>query len=161
MPLTKIVCTLGPATESPEVIRAMIRAGMTVARLNFSHGNAESTRQMAELVRRVAREEKRFVALMGDLQGPKIRVGTLPEEGVWLEEGHEVVLTSGPVADPRHEIPFPHPDIVFDLRMGDHILLDDGTLELEVLSVAPPAARCRVKVGGKLSSHKGVNLPGV
>lgn len=161
MPLTKIVCTLGPATESPEVIRAMIRAGMTVARLNFSHGNVASTRQMAELVRRVAREEKRFVALMGDLQGPKIRVGTLPEDGVWLEEGHEVMLTSGPVGDPQHEIPFPHPDIVFDLRMGDHILLDDGTLELEVLSVAPPAARCRVQVGGKLSSHKGVNLPGV
>ncbi|OQA16837.1 MAG: Pyruvate kinase [Chloroflexi bacterium ADurb.Bin360] len=161
MPLTKIVCTLGPATESPEVIRAMIRAGMTVARLNFSHGGAEGKHQMAELIRRVAHEENRFVALMGDLQGPKIRVGKLPEGGVPLEEGREIILTSGPIADPQHEIPFPHPDIILDLRIGDHILLDDGTLELEVLAVMPPAARCRVKVGGMLSSNKGVNLPGV
>ncbi len=161
MPLTKIVCTLGPATESPEVIRAMIRAGMTVARLNFSHGGAEGNRKMAEMVRRVAEEENRFVALMGDLQGPKIRVGRLPDGGVMLEEGREIVLTSGSIADPKHEVPFPHPDIILDLRIGDHILLDDGTLELEVLSVTPPAARCRVKVGGKLSSNKGVNLPGV
>lgn len=161
MPLTKIVCTLGPATESPEVIRAMIRAGMTVARLNFSHGSAEDKRQTAELVRRVAREENRFVALMGDLQGPKIRVGKLPSAGVVLEKGHEIVLTSGPVTDPQREIPFPHPDIIPDLRSGDHLLLDDGALELEVLAVTPPAARCRVKVGGVLTSNKGVNLPGV
>lgn len=161
MPLTKIVCTLGPATASPEVIRAMIRAGMTVARLNFSHGGAESKRQMAELIRRVAEEEDRFVALMGDLQGPKIRVGKLPDGGVLLEEGREIVFTSGPISDPQVEIPFPHPDIILDLRIGDHILLDDGTLELEVLAVSPPAARCRIKVGGMLTSNKGVNLPGV
>ena len=151
--VAKIVATLGPSSSDETTLRELITAGMDVARLNFSHGNAESTRQMAELVRRVAREEKRFVALMGDLQGPKIRVGTLPEDGVWLEEGHEVVLTSGSVADPRHEIPFPHPDIVFDLRMGDHILLDDGTLELEVLSVAPPAATSAARCGSAHSSR--------
>ena len=78
MPLTKIVCTLGPATEDPEVIRAMIDAGMTVARLNFSHGTPDEKRSTAEMVRRVAAEEGRYIALMGDLQGPKIRVGTLP-----------------------------------------------------------------------------------
>ena len=161
MPLTKIVCTLGPATESPETIRAMIRAGMTVARLNFSHGTHEDKRRMAEMVRRIANEENRFVALMGDLQGPKIRVGELPKEGFVLKEGAEVVLTSEPISDPAREIPFPHPEIVPDLHLGDRILMDDGSLELEVIGIEPPRVRCRVQVGGMLSSHKGVNLPDV
>ncbi len=161
MPLTKIVCTLGPATESPETLRAMIRAGMTVARLNFSHGTAASKRKTAELVRRIAAEEGRTVALMGDLQGPKIRVGDLPEAGVALVAGTEIILTAGPVSDPRREIPFPHPKIIPDVRRGNHILLDDGALELEVLTTAPAALGCRVLVGGVLTSHKGVNLPGV
>ncbi len=161
MPLTKIVCTLGPATADPDVLRGMIRAGMTVARLNFSHGDAADKRDMAVLVRRIAEEEGRFVALMGDLQGPKIRVGKLPPEGVTLVEGERVVLTAGPVGDPAREIPFPHPDIVADVRPGDRLLLDDGALELEAVVVAPPRLECRVRVGGKLTSNKGVNLPGV
>lgn len=160
MPLTKIVCTLGPATEAPEVLRGMIRAGMTVARLNFSHGTAENKRQTAALVRRIAAEEGRYVALMGDLQGPKIRVGDVPPEGVWLTEGAEITLTADPVQDPLVEIPFPHADIIPDVRPGDHILLDDGALELAVLAVTPARLRCRVVVGGLLTSHKGVNLPG-
>ncbi len=160
MPLTKIVCTLGPATESPEILRGMIRAGMTVARLNFSHGSAENKRQTAALVRRIAAEEGRYVALMGDLQGPKIRVGILPSEGVQLVEGAEIVLTADPVQDPRTEIPFPHADIIPDVRPGNPILLDDGALELEALAVFPTHVRCRVRVGGLLTSNKGVNLPG-
>ncbi|MEJ5309478.1 MAG: pyruvate kinase [Anaerolineae bacterium] len=160
MPLTKIVCTLGPATESPEVLRGMIRAGMTVARLNFSHGTAENKRQTAALVRRIAAEEGRYVALMGDLQGPKIRVGALPPEGVWLTEGSEITLTADPVQDPLTEIPFPHADIIPDVRPGNQILLDDGALELEALAVTPTRLRCRVRVGGLLTSNKGVNLPG-
>ena len=161
MPLTKIVCTLGPATDSPETLRAMIRAGMTVARVNFSHGTEEGKRRVVETVRRVAAEEQRYVALMGDLQGPKIRVGSLPAEGVRLEEGQEITLTSGAIHDPAREIPFPHPEIIPDIRLGDHILLDDGSLELETTAIAPPAITCRVHVGGLLTSHKGVNLPGV
>jgi len=161
MPLTKIVCTLGPATESPETIRAMIRAGMTVARLNFSHGSHEDKRRMAEMVRRIAKEEGRFVALMGDLQGPKIRVGELPKEGFVLKEGAEVVLTSEPTSGADDEIPFPHPEIVPDIHLGDRILMDDGALELEAIGIDPPSVRCRVQVGGVLTSHKGVNLPDV
>jgi pyruvate kinase len=160
MPLTKIVCTLGPATESPEVLRGMIRAGMTVARLNFSHGSADNKRQTAALVRRIAAEEGCYVALMGDLQGPKIRVGTLPPEGIWLVEDAEITLTTDPVQNPLTEIPFPHADIIPDVRPGNHILLDDGALELEVLTVSPTRLRCRVHVGGLLTSNKGVNLPG-
>lgn len=160
MPLTKIVCTLGPATTPPEILRGMIRAGMTVARLNFSHGTAASKRQDAALVRRIAAEENCYVALMGDLQGPKIRVGTLPTEGVWLVEDTEIVLTADRVQDPLTEIPFPHAHIIPDVHPGNQILLDDGALELEVLAVASTRLHCRVRVGGLLTSHKGVNLPG-
>lgn len=160
MPLTKIVCTLGPATESPDILRGMIRAGMTVARLNFSHGTAENKRQTAALVRRLAAEEGCYVALMGDLQGPKIRVGALPPAGVWLVEGAEIVLTADAVQNPLTEIPFPHADIIPDVRPGNQILLDDGALELEVLTVASTSLHCRVRVGGLLTSNKGVNLPG-
>ncbi|MFN2284397.1 MAG: pyruvate kinase, partial [Anaerolineae bacterium] len=160
MPLTKIVCTLGPATEPPEILRGMIHAGMTVARLNFSHGTSANKRQTAALVRRIAAEENRYVALMGDLQGPKIRVGVLPPEGVQLVEGAEIVLTADPVQDPLTEIPFPHAEIIPDIHPDNHILLDDGALELKVLAVAPTCLHCRVLVGGLLTSHKGVNLPG-
>ncbi|MGC9358713.1 MAG: pyruvate kinase, partial [Anaerolineae bacterium] len=161
MPLTKIVCTLGPATESPEIIRALIRAGMTVARLNFSHGTHEDKRRMAEMVRRVAKEEEQYVALMGDLQGPKIRVGELPEGGIQLKEDSEVILTSGEISDPEHEIPFPHPEIIPDIHRGNRILLDDGALELQAIEIKSSQIRCRVRYGGLLTSHKGVNLPDV
>jgi pyruvate kinase len=139
----------------------MIRAGMTVARLNFSHGTHEDKRRMAEMVRRISEEENRFVALMGDLQGPKIRVGEMPEEGFVLKEGAEVILTSEAISDAEHEIPFPHPEIVPDIHLGDRILMDDGALELEAIGIDPPRVRCRVQVGGVLTSHKGVNLPDV
>lgn len=161
MPLTKIVCTLGPATDDPEILRAMIRAGMTVARLNFSHGTPDEKRRTAALVRKVAAEEGRHVALMGDLQGPKIRVGKLPEEGLELREGQEVVLTSEPVTDPEREIPFPHPDIIQDVEPGNRLLLDDGTKEIVAERVEPGRLTCRVTIGGTLTSNKGVNLPGV
>ncbi len=160
MPLTKIVCTLGPATDSPETIRALIRAGMTVARLNFSHGTHANKRRMVKLVRQVAAAEGRYVAVMGDLQGPKIRVGTLPARGVELHGGEVVTLTAGEMTSPEKKIPFPHPEIIPDLHLQDRILLDDGALELEIIAIAPPEIRCRVRVGGVLTSHKGVNLPG-
>lgn len=161
MPLTKIVCTLGPATEDPEVLRAMILAGMTVARLNFSHGTADEKRRTAAMVRKIAAEEGEHIALLGDLQGPKIRVGALPEDGIKLVEDREVVLTSGEILDRHREIPFPHPDILADIEAGDRLLLDDGTLELVATEAAPTRVTCRVRVGGVLTSNKGVNLPGV
>lgn len=161
MPLTKIVCTLGPATDDPDVIRAMIRAGMTVARLNFSHGTPDEKRATATLVRKIAAEEGRHIALLGDLQGPKIRVGDLPEQGISLVEGDSVVLAADEVSDPTQEIPFPHPDILADIEAGDRLLLDDGTLELRVVSAEPTRVTCHVVVGGVLTSNKGVNLPGV
>ena len=161
MPLTKIVCTLGPATDDLEIIRAMIKAGMTVARLNFSHGTSEEKRRRAQMVRAVAQQEGRHIALMGDLQGPKFRVGTLPEDRIELVEDNTVILTSGAIADPQHEIPFPHADVLADVAVGDRLLLDDGRLELTAVSTEPGQLTCHVCVGGVLTSHKGVNLPGV
>lgn len=161
MPLTKIVCTLGPATDDPQTLRAMLQAGMTVARLNFSHGNAEEKHRTAALVRTIAAELNLHVALMGDLQGPKIRVGQLPANGILLIDGTEIILTAGVINNPLHEIPFPHPDIIQDIHVGDRLLLDDGALELSVNKVIPPQICCQVITGGTLSSHKGVNLPGV
>jgi pyruvate kinase len=134
---------------------------MTVARLNFSHGTADKKRQLAGVVRHIAEEEQRPVALLGDLQGPKIRVGELPASGIELVPGEEIVLTAEPTTDPEREIPFPHPEIIPDISLGDRILLDDGALECEVVAVTPPSVHCRVRVGGVLTSNKGVNLPGV
>ncbi len=160
-PRTKIVCTIGPASEKLETIRAMLRAGMTVARLNFSHGTAAGKRELVLQLRRAAAMEGRLLALMGDLQGPKIRVGEVPPDGLRLREGEEVRLVAGPIADPARDIPFPHPDVLADLHPGARILLDDGNLELQVVAREAQAARCRVITGGLLFSHKGVNLPGV
>ncbi len=160
-PRTKIVCTIGPASEKVETMRAMLRAGMTVARLNFSHGTAEEKRECALRLRRAAAMEGRVLALMGDLQGPKIRIGELPAGGIRLEEGEAVTLTAGQIHNPRHEIPFPHPEVIADLRPGARLLLDDGNLELEVITAHDMDVRCRVLTGGQLTSHKGVNLPGV
>jgi pyruvate kinase len=139
----------------------MIRAGMTVARLNFSHGNVEEKRHMTALIRKLADEEGKCVAVMGDLQGPKIRVGEVPEDGIRLVEGKTVNLTAGEIHDPQQDIPFPHRDIIDDVCKGDRLLLDDGTLELIAEAAEPPVLRCRVLIGGLLKSHKGVNLPGV
>jgi pyruvate kinase len=163
MPLTKIVCTLGPATDSVATLRAMIQAGMTVARLNFSHGSADEKRRTAAMVRQAAAEEERYIALMGDLQGPKIRVGKLPEGGLDLNPGDEIVLVANEVADENvaREIPFPHADIIADIKPGDRLMLDDGTIELSVTATQPSRVTCRVVVGGNLTSNKGVNLPGV
>jgi pyruvate kinase len=155
------VCTLGPATDDEKMIRAMIQSGMTVARLNFSHGNSDEKRRMVDLVRGIAVEENRYVALMGDLQGPKIRVGKLPYNGIQLVTGTDVILTTCDITKPEVEIPFPHPDIIDDIHVGDRLLLDDGALEFTVTKVAPSQLYCRVITGGTLNSHKGVNLPGI
>jgi pyruvate kinase len=169
MPLTKIVCTLGPATDNIATLRAMVRAGMTVARLNFSHGTADEKRRTAALVRQVADEEARYIALMGDLQGPKIRVGELPEGGIDLQAGDEVVLVATQevasaaeaTGNAPREIPFPHVDIIGDISPDDRLMLDDGAIELRVVATERSRVICRVVVGGNLTSNKGVNLPGV
>ncbi len=153
---TKIVATWGPACADEEVLREMIRAGVDVVRLNFSHLTHETAARVIPQVRRLAEEEGRVVAILQDLQGPRVRVGELPAP-VELTVDQQVILTGGEPGS--GEIPVDFPTLARCLRPGDRILLDDGLIELEVLEVDPPRIRTRVRVGGVLRSHKGINLP--
>ena len=156
---TKIVCTLGPASGSAEVLRELMNAGMNVARINFSHGTHEQHARTIATVRSVAGELGRPVAILGDLQGPRIRIGDLPE-AIVLEEGRDIVLAPEAIAS-AGEIPITYEALASDVREGDRILVDDGLIDLIVLEVAPPRVRATVVHGGQLRSHKGMNLPGV
>ena len=156
---TRIVCTIGPSSSSPHVLRAMIQAGMDVARLNFSHGDADSHRQAAANVREAAEEIGRPVALLGDLQGPKIRTG--PVEGTFqrLVRGRSVALVAHHTETPD-DIEVSHVELVQALRVGDRVLLDDGRIELSVRSVDDGRAEASVVRGGLLGERKGISVPG-
>ena len=157
---TKIVCTLGPACDDDETVRAMIRAGMTVARINFSHGDHATHAARIARVRRIAPEEKVVVAVLGDLQGPKLRVGAIAGGSVVTQAGRDIVLTLRNVPGSPQEVTLPHPELVNALRPGQRLLLDDGQLEFVVTEANPPDIRCQVVTGGPLGSHKGVSAPG-
>ncbi len=158
-PRTKIVCTLGPATSERDAICSLVKAGMNVARLNFSHGTHEQHAARIATIRSVAVELSCPLAILGDLQGPRIRIGELPGL-IQLEDGSDVVLA--PDGDARAgEIPVTYPNLSADVHVGDRILIADGLIELVVLDVEPPRVTARVLHGGPLSSHKGINLPGV
>jgi pyruvate kinase len=157
---TKIVCTLGPASGDEVTIRAFVEAGMAVARINFSHGTYEEHARRIEIVRRVASQSGRPLAILADLQGPKLRVGALPPEGLPLVQGEIVTLVDpASAAGPTGSIPMPHPEVIRDLKPGDRMLLDDGLLELQVVECFPDGARARVVTGGLLLSRKGISLP--
>ncbi len=160
MPRTKIVCTIGPASSSPEVMRDLIRAGMNVARINFSHGDHLAHTRSIATVREVARNEGRLVGVMADLQGPKLRVGEIEGGAVELHEGDVVTLTQHPQPVAADEIPVPHPELLRELASGQTVLLDDGQLELVVLRAGGDGVSGRVVVGGWLRSRKGINVPG-
>jgi pyruvate kinase len=156
---TRIVCTIGPSSASPAVLRAMVQAGMDVARLNFSHGDHATHREVAANVREVAEATGRYVALLGDLQGPKIRTGALESAFQRLVRGRTVTL----VAAPKHEaneIEVSHRELVEALRPGDRVLLDDGRIELLVRNHLDGRADCSVVRGGLLGERKGVSVPG-
>ena len=158
-PRTKIVGTLGPASASPEVIRSLVEAGLDVARINFSHGTHDEHARTIAAVRAIADEAGRPVAIIGDLQGPRIRIGELSEtivvaDGQELTFAHETRVRQG-------DIPVTYEDIAGDVKVGGRILVNDGLLEFEVLSVSGHRVRVRTVHGGPLTSHKGMNLPGV
>jgi len=156
---TKIVCTLGPVSDGEAVIRAFVEAGMAVARINFSHGTHEDHARRIATVRRVADGLSRPIAVLADLQGPKLRVGLLPQEGLDLVEGETVTLVDRPSSDDQAMIPVPHPEVLQGMHPGDRILLDDGLLEIKVLDGDGQQVRARVVVGGVLKSRKGLSLP--
>lgn len=157
---TRIVCTIGPASSSTTVLARMMRAGMDVARLNFSHGTYAEHSVLIRSIRAAAKKTASIVALLQDLQGPKIRVGTLPDQGVELSEGSTITLSAA-VKDyiAAGPLPVSYARLHHDVKAGHRILLDDGYLELEVLRVRGNVVHALVKVGGKLGSHKGINLP--
>ncbi|HWP85446.1 MAG TPA: pyruvate kinase [Terriglobia bacterium] len=159
---TKMVCTLGPATASLEKIRELIRAGMDVARLNFSHGTAENHARCAQWVRQASREAGRFVALLQDLGGPKIRTGPLrAHRAVRLRPGQRLWLTAAETAGSSRRLSVSYPRLASDVRPGDRLLLDDGLIELRVLRKQGGEVETEVLQGGLLGERKGVNLPGV
>lgn len=156
---TKVVATIGPASSDPEVLRKMIRAGMDVARINFSHGTHETHATNIANVRRIAEEENAVVAILCDIQGPKIRIGQVADEPLMLNAGASLTLTLDDVPGDDHTISLPHPEFMRDLTVQTRLLLDDGNLEFEVVEVLPRAIRCEVIIGGPLKSRKGVSAP--
>ncbi len=159
---TKIVATLGPASSSPERIAALIDAGMNVARLNFSHGSADEHRERARQVRAIAADKGCHVALLGDLQGPKIRIARFANGPIQLEVGDRFRLsTSHPLdAGNQEVVGIDYPELVNDCQAGDELLLDDGRVVMRVDSVGSDEVSCTVTVAGPLSNHKGINRRG-
>ncbi len=156
---TKIVATLGPASESEADIRRLLKAGVDVVRLNMSHGDHDGHRELFARVRGVAEGLDRHVAILMDLCGPKIRVGRFRDGMIELRDGQRVIVTSRDVAGEEGLIPSQYRKLHKDVKRGERILLDDGNLELRVLSVKGTEVSCRVVHGGPLKDHKGMNLP--
>src|SRR5213594_1669251 len=161
---TKIVCTIGPASSSTAELDRLVAAGLDVARLNFSHGTHE---EHAEVIRRIREGEARWgrpVAILQDLKGPKIRLGTFGPGGgsrVDLEAGQPFTLFARPVVGTVERASITHPEYLKDLQPDDEIWMDDGMIQLRVEAVSPDEVRCRVVVGGRISDHKGLSLPRV
>ncbi|MGV8050549.1 MAG: pyruvate kinase [Anaerolineaceae bacterium] len=160
----KIVATLGPSSSTEPQIRALIEAGMDVARLNFSHGTHADHAEKVKILRKLSEELGKPVTILMDLQGPKLRIGDLKSEFILLKSGEEVALSSsedpGNIREGTVFIPFDVPRLHEVLIPGNHILMDDGQLEFEVTALEGETIYAKVILGGKLKSHKGVNLPG-
>lgn len=179
---TKIVCTLGPASQDIATIEKMVRAGMNVARLNFSHGSYESFSRIIENIRKVEKKVGTEIAIMQDLQGPKIRVGEMPTEGINIKKGQIIVLTTAKIVghlagyathngtnrkENNHPsagkvaaiIPCQYQELPKDVKKNDQILIDDGLIEVTVIKVQKQEIFCRVANGGVVKSHKGINVP--
>ena len=155
---TKIVCTIGPASDTVDSLVKLVEAGMNVCRLNFSHGTHEQHAELIKRIREASEKTGEPLCILQDLQGPKIRVGELPETGVELIAGKPIIFTSGAGEIPK-KIPVTYPNLHEDVKKGQRLLLDDGLLEVVVKSVKGEDVNCEVITGGTLKSHKGLNLP--
>jgi pyruvate kinase len=157
----KIVCTLGPATTDPGTITDLVTAGLDVARLNMSHGDHDAHRAACQAIRAASDASGRSVGVLVDLQGPKIRLGRFAAGPVTLVAGQEFTITGQDVPGDQNEASVSYPALAGDVRPGTHLLVDDGRVVLEVTAVQGERVRTRVLVGGPVSDHKGLNLPGV
>ncbi len=156
---TKIVCTIGPATSSEEQLRALLGAGMNVARLNFSHGSHADHASVIERLRRLGEELRRPIAILQDLAGPKVRIGTFAGGSAELVPGKPFTLTTRTVEGNEREVSVSYADLPREVRPKDTLLLADGTIQLEVREIQGGDVRCVVLVGGRLTARKGVNVP--
>jgi pyruvate kinase len=161
MKRTTIIATIGPASEKPDMIEKLIHAGVDVFRMNFSHGDHETHRKVFNSIRATAKKLNKYVGIMQDLQGPKIRVGAMENGAVILKPRGEVTIVTHDAVGNSEIIPTTYKHLPKDVRKGDRILMDDGNLELQVLNAGKDSVRCRVVRGGTLKSKKGINLPGV
>ena len=157
---TKIIATIGPASRSPEMLEQLMLAGMDCARLNFSHGTLDEHAEVIRTVRALSKKHNKHVAILQDLGGIKLRLGTLSEP-VQLNHGDEVTIGPEAVSDNAALIPFPEPTVIKNLRAGNLVYISDGTICLEVLQTDGERVNARVRNGGIISSYKGLNLPGV
>lgn len=159
---TKIVATIGPATSTQEKIDQLVKAGVDVFRLNFSHGNADDHRDRAEKIRTAAKKAGRFVAILGDLQGPKIRIARFADQKVFLDVGQTFTLDASLPNDAgnKEQVGIDYKQLIEDGRVGDILLLDDGRVELQVTEVFPHKLVTQVNIGGWLSNNKGINRLG-
>ena len=157
---TKIVATLGPASNTPEILTRMIAAGVDVVRMNFSHGSANDHIERAQMVRAAAANLGREIAIMADLQGPKIRIGRFAEGKITLNEGDLFTLDADCELGDQERVGLDYKELPDDVRPGDALLLNDGLIKLEVVSVKGSAINTRVIVGGVLSNNKGINRQG-
>ena len=157
----KIVCTIGPATASPERLRGLVEAGMDVARLNFSHGSRADHERAYQLVRAAAEAVGRPVGVLADLQGPKIRLGEFASSPVHWRTGDHVVVTGEPGIGTAERVSCTYPALAEEVSAGDRLLIDDGKVVLAVVKVEGPDVHCQVVEGGEVSDRKGVSLPGV
>lgn len=158
---TKIVCTIGPVSRTPEILSLLMLAGMDIARLNFSHGNFISHKEDVLQIRQVAQKVGKPVAIMADLPGPKIRIGELIDEVIVLQKDEFVILTTITIVGTKEKISVNLPGLPMAVEKGTSIFLNDGFIQLEVCDVFGQEVLCRVIVGGPLRSRKGVNIPDV
>jgi len=156
---TKIVCTIGPASASENILKGLIQGGMNVARLNFSHGDYAFHGRVINLIRRLERRLHRPVAILQDLPGPKIRIGAIAGDRVRLQSRRPFVLTTRTIVGNQDSISVNYKGLAKSVKKGDPILLGDGEIELEVVKVGKHSVTCRVTVGGILGSHKGIHFP--
>ncbi len=158
---TKIVCTIGPATESPQMIKNMIKEGMSAARLNFSHGSHEEHIRMFKTIRKVTNKLHAHIPVIQDLQGPKIRVGSLSEPEIELKKGNKVRITTKNIKGTAEVLPTTYKNLPKDVKKNSIILLDDGLIRLTVERVEGKEVICKITNGGIIKPNKGINLPGI
>lgn len=156
-----IVCTIGPTSQDENTLRELITHGMTVARVNMSHGDHRNLREVIQMIRRLATEQGKKVRILGDLQGPKIRLGEVENNQVTLHEGNVFRIYTNPIIGDEQQVSVDYSGITQDAKQGSRVLINDGEIQLRVKKVHADHLETEVLVGGIISGHKGVNLPGV